>query len=55
MASTPVKIQHFSDVLCAWAYVGQIRMDELESTFGDDVAVDCHFIDVFGDAPGNSR
>lgn len=52
MTSTPVRIQHFSDILCVWAYVGQIRIDEARSHFGEAISVDCHFIDVFGDTKG---
>ena len=47
-----VQVQHFSDVLCVWAYVAQVRIDELVSTFGHEVRIDWHFIDVFGDCPG---
>ncbi|MBX3269020.1 MAG: DsbA family protein [Sandaracinaceae bacterium] len=47
-----VSVQYFSDVLCVWAYVGQVRLDELESAFRDEVEVDCHFMTVFGDAHG---
>jgi len=46
----PVRIMHFSDVLCVWAYVSQIRMDELRDTFGDQIVVECRFVSVFGDA-----
>ncbi len=46
----PVKVDYFSDVLCVWAYVGQIRLDELVAAFGADVVVDSHFMTVFGDA-----
>lgn len=45
-----VKIQHFSDVLCVWAYVSQIRIDELKQQFGDEVEMDYHFVHVFGHA-----
>jgi predicted DsbA family dithiol-disulfide isomerase len=45
-----VKIQHFSDVLCVWAYVSQIRIDELEQQFGNQVEMDYHFVHVFGHA-----
>ena len=27
----PVRISHFSDTLCVWAYVSQIRLDELKA------------------------
>lgn len=45
-----VTIDYFSDVLCVWAYVGQIRVDELEKTFGDRIQVRHRFIPIFGDA-----
>jgi predicted DsbA family dithiol-disulfide isomerase len=47
-----VQVDHFSDVLCIWAYVAQARIDELLSTFGSDLQVDYHFISIFGDTPG---
>jgi len=46
----PVSVQYFSDVLCVWAYIGQVRLDELEAAFGAEIATDVHFINVFGDA-----
>jgi predicted DsbA family dithiol-disulfide isomerase len=52
MSRGPVSVQYFSDVFCVWAYVGQVRLDELETEFEADVAVDCHFMTVFGDARG---
>ncbi|MFV8753822.1 DsbA family oxidoreductase [Nannocystaceae bacterium ST9] len=45
-----VDILHFSDILCVWAYVEQVRMDELAASFGDRVRVSAHFVQVFGDA-----
>ncbi len=44
-----VRIQHYSDILCVWAYVSQARLVELEAEFGDEVAVDHHWFQVFGD------
>lgn len=47
--STPViHLQHFSDVLCVWAYIAQVRMDELQQEFGEAVELDYHFLSVFG-------
>jgi predicted DsbA family dithiol-disulfide isomerase len=46
----PIRISYFSDVLCVWAYIAQIRIDELKSTFQDRVSIDLHFTPVFGDA-----
>ena len=45
-----VKIQHFSDVLCVWAYVSQVRVDELKRQFGEQIEMDYHFVHVFGHA-----
>jgi predicted DsbA family dithiol-disulfide isomerase len=45
-----IHIDYFSDVLCVWAYVAQIRVDELQSTFKEQIRINYHFIPVFGDA-----
>lgn len=50
--SGPIRITHFSDMLCVWAYASQIRMDELSNEFGRDIEIDYHFCEVFGDVPG---
>ena len=47
--SQRVKVSYFSDVLCVWAYVAQVKVDEMRQQLGDEVGVDCHFIPVFGD------
>jgi predicted DsbA family dithiol-disulfide isomerase len=39
---------YFSDLLCVWAYVSQRRIDELTSTFSEQIALDLHFFSVFG-------
>jgi predicted DsbA family dithiol-disulfide isomerase len=44
----PIRIFYFSDVLCVWAYIAQIRLDELNSTFQDKISIDYHFVPVFG-------
>lgn len=46
--SKSVSIMHFSDVLCVWAYLTQIRMDALKAKFGDRINLQYHFIQVFG-------
>jgi predicted DsbA family dithiol-disulfide isomerase len=46
----PIRISYFSDVLCIWAYIAQIRLDELKSTFPTRISIDLHFTPVFGDA-----
>lgn len=47
-----VTIHHYSDILCIWAYISQIRMDELETEFSDQVDIHYHLFPVFGDVPG---
>jgi uncharacterized membrane protein len=46
----PIHISYFSDVLCVWAYIAQIRLDELKTTFQDKIAIAPHFVPVFGNA-----
>lgn len=43
-----VRIDYFSDVLCVWAYVAQIRLDELQQAFNGQVVIQQHFIPLFG-------
>jgi predicted DsbA family dithiol-disulfide isomerase len=43
-----LRIAYFSDVLCVWAYISQIRMDELKKQLGARIAVSYHFIPLFG-------
>jgi len=43
-----VKISYFTDVLCVWAYVSQVRIDELKANFKHTVEVDCRYLHVFG-------
>jgi predicted DsbA family dithiol-disulfide isomerase len=44
----PIRVVHSSDVLCVWAYVGQIRMDRLAKEFPREVAVEYRYVSVFG-------
>ncbi len=46
----PIHISYFSDVLCVWAYIAQIRLDELKTTFQDKITIQQHFVPVFGNA-----
>jgi predicted DsbA family dithiol-disulfide isomerase len=46
----PIRIFYFSDILCIWAYIAQIRLDELKATFGDKIWIQYHFVPVFGNA-----
>lgn len=44
-----VKLDYFSDMLCVWAYVSQIRLNELQQKLGDKIKIEHHFISLFGD------
>lgn len=46
----PIHISCFSDILCVWAYIAQIRLDELSTTFENQIAIEYHFVSVFGNA-----
>lgn len=43
-----IEISYFTDVLCIWAYIAQIRMDELQHNFAQQIQLKQHFIPVFG-------
>jgi predicted DsbA family dithiol-disulfide isomerase len=43
-----VVINSFSDILCVWAYVAQIRVDELHQKRGGVVDLKFHFMPMFG-------
>ena len=45
-----ISIDYFSDVLCIWAYGGQIRVDELEQKFGEKIQLHYRFIPIFAAA-----
>lgn len=44
-----VTIAYYSDILCVWAYVGQVRLDELRRQFGAQIEVVPRFCSVFAD------
>ena len=47
-----IRITHFSDALCVWAYVSQVRIDELQKNFPEEVELDYRYFHVFGNVPG---
>ncbi len=46
----PIRIAYYSDVLCVWAYIAQVRLDELIANFSDKISIDYHFVSIFGNA-----
>ncbi len=47
-----VDISHYSDVLCVWAWVAQVRVTELQRHFDGAVRFDYRYFSVFGDVHG---
>ena len=43
-----IRITHFSDMLCVWAYISEIRLSELKNNYGEKVQIEFHFFNVFG-------
>jgi len=46
---TRVPIVYFSDVLCIWAYIAELRLAAVRKAFGDKVSIEQRFCPVFGD------
>ena len=44
-----ITVDYFSDVLCVWAYGGQVRLDELQRQFGGRIFVRKRFMSLFAD------
>lgn len=47
-----VVIQHFADILCVWAYVAQVRLEELAREFREEIVIEHRWLRVFGDVHG---
>lgn len=47
--SQPLDIAYYSDVLCVWAYVAQVRLIELKANFGDKIDIHPYQVTLFGD------
>jgi len=43
-----IRIHYFSDILCVWAYLAQIRLDELIKNYSSKIDISYNFIPVFG-------
>ncbi len=46
-----VQIDHYSDILCVWAYIGHARTCELQTQFPSQLEWTWHYLPVFGDVP----
>lgn len=45
----PLDIAYYSDVLCVWAYVAQIRLEELKANFKEKIEITPYHVTLFGD------
>ncbi len=43
-----IEVFYFTDILCIWAYLSQIRMNQLKTTFDSRIKINNHFVSVFG-------
>ena len=43
-----VKISCYTDALCVWAYIAQVRIDELRANFKDSIEMDYRYFHLFG-------
>jgi predicted DsbA family dithiol-disulfide isomerase len=47
-----IEIKYFSDILCVWAYISQVRIDAIKQKFGEGVRIEHRFCSVFGSTAG---
>lgn len=47
MESPQLRIHYFTDVLCAWAYIAQVRLDELIKHYSSEIDISYHFMPIF--------
>jgi len=45
----PLKLVHFSDILCVWAYIGQTPLFRIAERFRDQLDIEVHYCSVFPD------
>jgi len=48
MDDRKISIRYYSDLLCVWAYVAELRLEELRANFLDHVELEQRFVPVFG-------
>ncbi len=49
MSNSKVDIAYYSDILCVWAYVAQVRLEELKAKFQDKIEITPYHVTLFGD------
>lgn len=44
-----IEIDYYSDVLCIWAYISQVRIEQLGEEFKSQIKLNSYYFDIFGD------
>lgn len=47
--SKTLVIDYYTDVLCVWAWISQVRIDELKRKWGDQIELRYHYLNIFAD------
>lgn len=47
MTLSRIRIHYFTDVLCVWAYLAQVRLDELIKQHSANIEISYHFMPIF--------
>jgi len=50
-----ITVCYYSDVLCIWAYLAQIKLDQLRRDFPEQVLLEHRYLPVFGNVEGKIR
>jgi len=48
VTTEPLRIDYYTDVLCIWAYIAQIKVDQIRTEFGDSVDIRYRYLSLFG-------
>ncbi len=46
-----IALSYYSDVLCVWAHIAQVRVDQVEAEFSAEVSIDYRFVRCLVIAP----
>lgn len=47
--NSPLKFDYYTDILCIWAWVSELRVAALQKEFGESLHINMKYMDVFGD------
>jgi len=47
--NSPLQVDYYTDILCVWAWIAQRRVDEVEEKWGEQIRIQHHCVNVFGD------